>query len=59
MNPKKKLIIYYKGEKCTKTYLADLICFYAIILELKVKDEFTTRPTGHNSSTTSKQPANA
>ena len=37
----KKLIIYYQGEKLTKTYLADFICFDAIILELKVKDELT------------------
>lgn len=38
---KKELKIFYKGEPIEKTYIPDLWCYDAIIVELKIVHEFT------------------
>lgn len=37
----KPLIIYYKGQRLNKEYIADLACFDQIIVELKAIDQLS------------------
>jgi GxxExxY protein len=39
----KHLVIYYKGRPLIKEYIADLICYGQIIVELKALDRLTSR----------------
>ena len=39
----KEMPIFYKGTKLKKTYLADLVLYDKIIVELKALDKLTTR----------------
>ena len=39
--PQKELTIHYKGQPLQKKYVADLICFNQIIVELKALDRLT------------------
>ena len=39
----KRLVICYKGEPLTKEYLADLICYGKVIVELKALDQLTNK----------------
>jgi len=39
----KLLTSYYKGERLKKEYIADLVCFVQIIVELKALDKLTGR----------------
>jgi len=34
--PQKELCIYYKGKRLNKKYIADLVCFGSVLVELKV-----------------------
>jgi len=38
----KQLCIFYKGERLKKYYVADLICYYKIIVELKALSSLTS-----------------
>jgi GxxExxY protein len=39
--PHKRLTINYKGQPLRKEYIADLVCYEQIIVELKVVDRLT------------------
>jgi GxxExxY protein len=39
----KEMPIFYKGRQLSKTYIADLIAYEKIIVELKALDKFTPR----------------
>jgi GxxExxY protein len=39
----KPLIIVYKGRPLQKQYVADLLCYRAMVVELKAMDQLTTR----------------
>jgi GxxExxY protein len=39
----KPLVIYYKGEPLQKSYVADLVAFDAVIVELKALERLTGR----------------
>ena len=41
--PQKELCIYYKGRCLQKKYLADLICFGSVLIELKAIDQIGTK----------------
>ena len=37
----KELVVYYKGQKLRKRYMADFVCYDGIIVELKALDWIT------------------
>lgn len=39
----KILVIYYKGQRLKKEFVADLICYGRIVVELKALDRLTSR----------------
>ena len=41
--PQKQLAIYYRGQRLTKEYYADIVCYEKIIIELKAIDHLTTK----------------
>jgi GxxExxY protein len=41
--PQKEMPVFYKGEQIKKTYIADLIAYEKIIVELKALDKLTSR----------------
>ena len=41
--PQKQLAIYYKGQRLTKEYYADIVCYEKIIIELKAIDQLTSK----------------
>lgn len=41
--PQKELCIFYKGHCLEKTYLADLVCFGTVLVELKAVNEIGGR----------------
>lgn len=41
--PQKPLAIAYKGQTLSKSYIADFVCFDAIVLEIKAQKELTAR----------------
>jgi len=41
--PQKEMPIYYKGKQIKKTYIADLIAYDKIVVELKALDKLTSR----------------
>ncbi|MEZ4833659.1 MAG: GxxExxY protein [Caldilineaceae bacterium] len=44
--PQKPLQIRYKGQLLAKSYIADLVCYDAIIVELKAMEHLTNREQG-------------
>jgi GxxExxY protein len=44
--PQCALVIYYKGRPLQKQYVADLICFDEIVVELKAMEKLTSREEG-------------
>jgi GxxExxY protein len=41
--PQKEMPIFYKGKQIKKTYIADLIAYEKIVVELKALDKLTSR----------------
>ena len=41
----KQLAIFYKGQRLTKEYYADIVCYDSIIVELKALDRLSTNAT--------------
>ena len=41
--PQKEMPIFYKGKQIKKTYIADLIAYGKIVVELKALDKLTSR----------------
>ena len=39
----KELVVYYKGRKLRKKYVADFVCYDDIIVELKALDNMTSK----------------
>lgn len=39
----KELVVYYKGRKLRKKYIADFVCYDDIIVELKALDNVTSK----------------
>ena len=39
----KELVVYYKGQKLRKKYIADFVCYGNIIVELKALDNVTSK----------------
>jgi GxxExxY protein len=39
----KELVVYYKGQKLRKKYIADFVCYDDIIVELKALDNVTSK----------------
>ena len=39
----KELVVYYKGQKLRKKYVADFVCYDDIIVELKALDNVTSK----------------
>ena len=39
----KELVVYYKGRKLRKKYVADFVCYDDIIVELKALDNVTSK----------------
>ena len=39
----KELVVYYKGQKLRKKYIADFVCYDDIIVELKALDNMTSK----------------
>ncbi len=39
----KELVVYYKGHKLRKKYIADFVCYDDIIVELKALDNVTSK----------------
>jgi len=44
--PQKRLLVSYKGNVLNKEYIADIICYEKIIVELKAMDRLTIREEG-------------
>jgi GxxExxY protein len=43
IKPRHELVVLYKGKHLKKFYIADLICFDQVIVEIKAIDTLTTR----------------
>jgi GxxExxY protein len=41
--PQHKIVVEYKGKPLKKSYIADLLCYDQVIVELKAIDALTTR----------------